>query len=133
MRGNVLRLQHVIEIFTEECCSCGVLFGMTQEFKKERLQDHRNFYCPNGHHQHYTAETDAEKNARLLREEQARHQRTLQRENEIRIAKEKAERKLRRVDRGVCPECKRTFPNLARHMACKHNQSVPIFGKRKLP
>ena len=35
-------------------------------------------------------------------------------------AREKAERKLRRVHNGVCPCCKRSFQNLARHMAAKH-------------
>ena len=122
MRGNVLKIFQPVEIITEECCSCGVIFGLTDYFKKERLKDHRLFYCPNGHNQHYTAESEAEKNARLLREEQVRHQRTIARENEERAAREKAERKLKRVGRGVCPDCNRTFQNLARHMACKHKE-----------
>lgn len=134
MRGNVLRLQQTLEIYTEECCNCGVLFGMTKQHKQERSKDHGWFYCPNGHAQHYTSESDAEKNARLLREEQARHQRTIARENEERAAKEKAERKLKRVGRGVCSECNRTFQNLARHMCSKHGVGDHgKVGKPKLP
>jgi len=120
MRGQVLEIFQPVKIVTEECCKCGIIYGMTNYFKAERQKDHAGFYCPNGHEQVYTSESDAEKNARLLREEQARHARTLQRENEERAAREKAERKLKRVGRGVCPECNRSFQNLARHMACKH-------------
>ena len=133
MRGQTLQIYQPVELVTEECCSCGTIFGLTDFFMKEARKDHRWFYCPNGHRQHYTSETEAEKNARLLREEQTRHQRTLQRENEERAAREKAERKLKRVANGVCPECKRSFANLARHMACKHGGQVLMFGKKKLP
>lgn len=93
---------------------------MVDEFYDRRLHDHKVYYCPSGHSQIFTSESEAEKNARLLREEQARHHRTLQRVNDESKAREKAERKLRSVSRGVCPECNRSFENLARHMACKH-------------
>lgn len=117
MRGEAVNLNLQVHIVTEECISCGVVFGMTGYFERERRRDHKNFYCPNGHPQHYTAESDAEQNARLLREEQARHQRTLQRANE---AEREAERLKKRVAKGVCPCCKRSFAALARHMKSKH-------------
>jgi DNA repair exonuclease SbcCD ATPase subunit len=66
-----------------------------------------------------------------LAEEKARHQRTLARENEERTAKEKAERKLKRVQRGVCPSCNRTFNDLARHMASTHAETCPGKGAKK--
>ena len=121
MRGQVLQIFQPVNIITEECCKCGVIYGLTQYFKNERFQDRATFYCPNGHPQSYIGETEAQKNARLLKDEQFRHQRTLERENQERAAKEKAERKLKRVGRGVCPDCNRTFQNLARHMNCKHS------------
>lgn len=134
MRGQVVRLYQPVELFTEECCSCGVTFGLPVAFKDERVKDHRAFYCPNGHNQWYTSETEAEKNLRLLRAEEARHRLTLARENQERLAKEKAERKLKRVDKGVCPKCNRTFANLARHMSCKHGVGVDgKIGNPKLP
>lgn len=129
----VLSLQTVLRIQTTTCITCGVVIGLTEEYYDERIKDHKNYHCPNGHTQHFTSESEAEKNARLLREEQARHQRTLARENAERVAKEKAERKLKRVGRGVCPECNRTFNNLARHMDCKHGGTDGKFGKTKLP
>ncbi len=30
----------------------------------------------------------------------------------------------KRIGGGVCPHCKRTFQNLARHMKCKHTEKV---------
>jgi hypothetical protein len=41
-----------------------------------------------------------------------------------RIAREKVERKLKRVHRGVCPCCKRTFQNIQRHMETKHPETL---------
>ena len=38
----------------EQCCSCGVPFAMTKETYENYLSNGRNFYCPNGHQQHYT-------------------------------------------------------------------------------
>lgn len=124
-----LALQTVLRIKTTTCITCGVVIGLTQEYYDERIKDHRGYHCPNGHSQHFTAESAAELAKRMLKEEQARHARTLSRENEERTAKEKLERKLKRVNRGVCPECNRTFQNLARHMECKHAPSTGAKGK----
>lgn len=133
MRGSTVRVAQVVELFTEECYLCGVIFGLTSDMQRRRAEDHRDFFCPNGHSQHYLGETEAQKNARLLREEQARHQRTITRLNEEQKAKEKAERKLKRVQKGVCPCCSRTFQNLARHMATKHPDDAPVHRVGALP
>ena len=121
-RGQVVTLYQPITIVTEECYKCGVIFGITNYFKTERVKDHVGFYCPNGHSQAYTHESEADQNARLLREEQERHRRTIARANEA--EEQKLARKLKRVKRGVCPECNRTFENLARHMKCKHETAA---------
>lgn len=49
------------------CCykGCGVQFAMTSEFYKSRLTDHADFCCPNGHHQHFTEESDEERAKRF--------------------------------------------------------------------
>lgn len=119
-----IAVAYSVKMETTECVTCGIMFAFPVGFDEERRKDHKGFYCPNGHSQHYTAESDAERNARLLKEEQARHQRTITRNNELAEEKAKLERKLRRVDRGVCPECNRSFTNLARHMACKHKSAA---------
>lgn len=132
MRGQVVLINQPVELTVEECCNCGLIFGLTSDFQRRRREDHKSFHCPSGHPQSYRGESEAEKNGRLLREEQARHQHTLERENAERAARQKAERKLKRVEKGVCPECNRSFPNLARHMACKH-KVPPVDTRPKAP
>lgn len=115
------------------CGECGISFAAPESFWRNRKDDHKTWYCPNGHARHYPGESEKERAERLLSEEQARHQRTIARENEARAEKEKLERKLKRVSKGVCPECKRTFQNLARHMCSQHGMEPPKFGRLKLP
>lgn len=121
----------IVEMVTEECCACGVLFGMTKELNRRRMEDHKNFYCPMGHSQHYTGKTEAQK----LKEELARKQQQLdsaqcraaaaerRRENDRR----KYDRMRDRVKNGVCPCCNRSFPALASHMRTQH----PDFATEK--
>lgn len=129
-----LSLATVLQIKTTTCITCGCVIGLEGIYYDERLKDHRTYHCPNGHTQHFTGESDEERAKRLLREEQARHQRTLERANRIEAEKNKLERKLKRVDKGVCPQCNRTFANLTRHMSCKHGVGIDgKIGKPKLP
>jgi hypothetical protein len=133
-----LSLAYSVDVVSVQCADCGVIFGIPSDIEPNRRRDHKSFYCPNGHSQFFPSESDVERAERLLKEEQARHQRTIARENEERKAREKAERNLKRVkDRvnaGVCPECNRTFQNLARHMHCKHGTGTDAkIGKTKLP
>lgn len=117
------------------CCNCGVAFGLDDDHYKRLRASHDWFYCPNGHQQHFTGKTEAER----LREQLAAAERLAIRE---RNAKEEAQRRAvsaemsrrvtkghltrtkRRVAAGVCPCCNRTFENLARHMKGQH----PDFG-----
>lgn len=113
------------------CYSCGVLFA--SPVLAERMNDGKTFYCPNGHGQHYT-ETEATR----LRAEVERTKKQLETVSRDRdwqrsqrqtaeksiIAHKglvtKARNKLARVHQGVCPDCNRSFQNLAAHMKTKH-------------
>lgn len=105
------------------CCECGVSFGMPEAMRNKRREDGQLFHCPNGHSQHYT-ETEAAK----LRKQLEAKERALEFERNSRRAEENAHRatkgqltKLRkRASNGVCPDCHRTFANVARHMKSKH-------------
>lgn len=113
------------------CCNCGVPFGMQPGYIEHLRESHAWFYCPNGHRQHYAAETEAEK---LRRQRDQLQQRLAQRDDEIefqRKGREHAERSAaafkgqvtklkKRGAAGVCPCCNRTFQNLGRHMATQH-------------
>jgi hypothetical protein len=127
MGVNVLTF-NVPETFeTTECCMCGVNFAMTSTLMKQRRYDAKEFYCPNGHSMVFK---DGER-ARLIRERQeaeARANLEASRANTARQELAKAEKKMvrlkRRVAAGVCVECKRSFPNVARHMKSKHPDLV---------
>jgi len=120
-----------IEFVTEECCNCGILFAMTKDFQRRRLNDHKSFCCPSGHSQHYSGQTEGQK----LRKQLERKQRQLEAESgraslleQQRNQLSKSYGKIReRVKNGVCPCCNRTFQNLLNHMRTEH----PEFGSHE--
>lgn len=108
-----------------QCCNCGIDFAVTKDFEQRRRDDHKLFYCPNGHSQLFTGITAKQKLERdlerteldLQRARIAQRQAESDREN---IAK--AHRKMRaRIMNGVCPCCNRTFQNLRDHMKTQHS------------
>lgn len=133
-----------VTLVTEECCSCGIVFAMPKDFKQTCLEyrEKKPFYCPNGHQQWYTGESDAE----LLRREKERAttlearlraaQARATHEADQRLAAERSARAHRaahtrtkkRVAAGVCPCCKRHFADLGRHMAGQHPDYAPEGG-----
>lgn len=117
-----------VVLVSEECCNCGVLFAMPDDMKQRRKDDHQTFWCPNGHGQHYTAKSDAEKLQDKLDQEKQRTAALLaekdQVEASLRATKGQLTKAKRRAANGVCPCCKRTFKDLARHVAGQHPQYV---------
>ena len=118
-----------------ECANCHMNFEVTGDFQKARINDHKNFMCPNGHSNVYRGQSEEEK----LRQERDRLvQRLAQKDDEIkgqRDRKEAAQRQVvaykgvvtrtkKRIAGGACPCCNRTFQNLARHMAHQHADYV---------
>lgn len=110
-----------------ECGDCGVLWAMTDGFLDQRRNDHRTWYCPNGHSWHYPGESDLEKakrQAKEARDSLARERARLdQVQASLRATKgvvTKQRTKLERVAKGVCPCCNRSFRDLKRHMTTKH-------------
>lgn len=103
-----------------ECATCGCLFGLPAQLQDRLRNNHGDFYCPNGHCNVYRGETQEEKvRKELKRKEQELANATIEKiqlQNEL----DKSNRKLKRVQRGVCPCCNRSFGNLANHMATKH-------------
>jgi septal ring factor EnvC (AmiA/AmiB activator) len=103
---------------------------MTKELRDRRLEDHKAWYCPNGHSQSYTGKTEAEKlRERLERVEIQRDHAREEAERQKRIAaaaKGQATKAKNRAAKGVCPhpDCKRSFVDVARHVATKHPELV---------
>lgn len=120
-----------------DCATCGVRWGLPAGYIACRREDKRAFHCPNGHQNVY-GENEAD---RLRRERDTLKQQMARVEEEARQARQrqdaaeaseqmarareakahKAARAIRaRIQGGACPDCNRTFGNLARHMATKH-------------
>ena len=110
-------VNHFVTVETEICCSCGTVFGIEQQLKINLRNNHRTFYCPNGHGQNYVGKSEAEK----LRDEVTRLK---SQQDQLNADLSSKERKLKRVSNGVCPCCNRTFKNLQSHMKTKHKKEI---------
>lgn len=122
-----------------ECAACSIDFGIGDDFMARRREDHRNFYCPNGHSNIYPGPSKEERRlaaaeaeleaARSLAQREARRREQAEREARTadyqrRAAKGQLTKTRKRIAAGVCPCCNRSFANLARHMAGQHPDYV---------
>ncbi len=124
---------YVNQLESVTCFQCGVVFAMPAGLRKTLLErrEKQNFWCPNGHEQHYIGETDAQKLQKELDRERQRRQmaestavaEAKRAENAERLANRR-KNQLARVENGVCPCCNRSFTNLRRHMATKHPEEI---------
>lgn len=100
----------------EDCGICGILFAVDRQYLNDRREDLAVFYCPNGHGMSYTeSESDRLRAALTATRDQlsAANRRTAG-------LRERSRRERARISNGVCPCCKRSFSNLARHMNGQH-------------
>lgn len=123
---------NIVETYHVHCCAqCGVSYALTAAFEARRRNDHKTFYCPNGHDQYYPQKNEAEKEReraeRLQRQVEAREadirfeQRRLANERRAHAAtKGQLTKTKKRVGKGVCPCCNRHFVNVERHMTHQH-------------
>lgn len=111
------------DLAVQDCCVCGVHFGVPPRLLDHKRQHGGEFWCPNGHGLSWR-ETELDR----LRE-QAQCARAAQiAAQDQRDAAERSNsalrgviiRERRRVGNGVCPCCTRTFKDLGRHMAGQH-------------
>ncbi len=121
----------IATLVIEDCCNCGIAFGMSADFAQRRRDDHKTFYCPAGHPQHYTGKSETEKlkdqlqsatnRENSLRERnESLHDQLLHKNYSIRALKAAKTKVINRVKNGVCPCCNRTFKNLQDHFQSKH-------------
>lgn len=111
---------------TIACChdGCGITFAVPESLRQQWVENPDWwFYCPNGHHQHYTGEQSA---AQKLKRAQARERhlqdqlQAAEREAELQRQRQTIIRERSRFANGVCPCCNRSFTNVRRHMATQH-------------
>lgn len=120
---------------TITCCvaGCGIGFAMTDDYYAARERDGGQWYCPNGHRQHFTTTIEHKLRAELDqmksdRDWQKRRREFAERDAEFARRQASARKgqltKIRkRIAAGVCPVpgCKRSgFNNVAKHIASMH-------------
>ena len=118
-------IQFQVTMADINCGECGGTYAINERYRAQKATDGGGWHCP--YCQTAWGYSQNNENARLKRELEAERQRkidALSRENLANAERERLERKLKRVNRGVCPSCNRSFQNLARHMQCKHKESA---------
>lgn len=113
-------------------CKCGGVYAIA-EHVRAYCEEHRTIwhcpYCQTGWGFAYLGpqtKLEKERDAALERarrlEEEVAHQRgrVTQRDRSIRAIRGHATRVRKRIANGVCPCCRRSFENLARHMKGQH-------------
>lgn len=110
----------------EICCSCGVPFGIEAQYRKKLKEEHKSFYCPNGHSQYYPAKNKAEILEEQMQRERAQADQIKARlrdtERSLIATRGQVTRIKNRVKAGICTCCNRYFVNLHRHMQTKHSE-----------
>lgn len=111
-------------------CWCGINHAVPENLRDFQLRQHRDgkpvtsIYCPLGHQHAPAGKGEAEKLRETLARERDRAARLAaqrdQAEASARAYKGAATRARKRAKAGTCPCCKRTFQQLARHMASQH-------------
>ncbi len=138
-------MELVVNFAVITCChqGCGVVFAVPAWWENNRRADHTLWFCPNGHSQHFSAESDEEKERRLRKEAEQRILNAQAKVNEARHEAEVLKRQVavqkglttrlkNRVHCGVCTCCNRTFTNVAEHMKTKHPEALDPGHERKL-
>lgn len=115
------------------CKKCGGVFALNEKFLKHARNNRGHYNCPYCDTQWSWSESEADR----LRAQLAASANELQRvkmdcnaERSMRESAERraveAQRKIKRVENGLCPCCNRTFRNLRRHMLVRHpNETNP--------
>jgi phytoene dehydrogenase-like protein len=116
---------------TLTCCNCGIAFAVPAHWCQQRRDDHQLFYCPNGHGQHFTGKSDAEKLREQLESQAKATAEAWSAYTNMSERKQAVQRQLvatrgvvtrtkKRVSQGKCPCCKAKFADLAAHMQGEH-------------
>lgn len=127
-----LQITQTITFETIVCYKCHVPFAVSAKHHRELLDTHDTFYCPAGHPQHYIAKFNEEKLREQLENERKQRQQEEERLYNLYLDElnksNKLNRQLKRIHKGICPCCNRSFTNLKRHMETKHPE---IMKKQK--
>lgn len=115
---------HTFEITWEDCYKCGIPFGLPSAFRKNRLRDHKEWFCPNGHGQVFVGKTEEQRlKERLERETRRANNYRDSAQHYARSAASyqgHATRLRKQVAAGKCPVCNKELKQLKAHMDRQH-------------
>lgn len=106
------------------CGECGGTYAIAERVVAQKREKGGYWHCPYcqcswGYH-----ESELQKAQKALAAEKDRHTATLSRLNVAAAERDQLAKKharlQKRIEKGVCPCCNRTFLNLQKHMATKH-------------
>lgn len=121
--GQALELP--VTLTSIDCGECGGTYAINERFRQSKWEQGGGWYCPYcqcgwG----YFKDNELARTKKALEAEKARKDAALSRANEAEQNLAQALRREKRVKtrlvNGTCPCCKRTFKQLANHMARKH-------------
>lgn len=125
-------LEYTLTLTRIECGVCHIPFAIPSNLYKARLQDGKDFWCPNGHAVHYFDNDNRKLRAQVAQltddrqwysdqMKAARKDAELQRRRAA-AAKGQLTKIRNRVANGMCPVpgCKRSFTNVLDHLRNEH-------------
>lgn len=123
-------IQMALSFETITCFKCQMAFAVPSASKRRWRESGDEFWCPNGHGQHYV-ETEIQRLQKQLDQERKRREwaesakesayQSLEDERKrVAALKGVVTRTKNRIANGVCPCCKRSFQNLKRHIQHQH-------------
>lgn len=112
-----------ITLIDMQCGECDLTFAVPDYWRNKKRQTGETFYCPNGHPRCYRDSDNTKLEKRISSLESTNTHLRDQAEAAARAnaaLKGQITKARKRASNGVCPCCKRTFANVARHMNSKH-------------
>lgn len=106
-----------------ETCWCGIAHAVPRALIDEQNRQHRNgetqlgIFCPLGHTWVHAGKSELEREQERRKALEAQLSTT---RDELAATRTELATTKHRVARGVCPCCKRSYVNVARHMAGQH-------------
>lgn len=121
---------YVGRMIIHRCCTCGVPYGLDEDYNDRKVSKGGSWKCPNGHSQVFCESEEARLRKKLGRETHLREQAESEVGYQKRL-KEGTQRKLsascgqitkikNRADKGMCPHCRRFFGNVHDHIQTQH-------------
>ncbi len=116
----------VTETLTKITCGkCGGCYAIAERYRQEKQDETGHWHCPYCQQQWgFYGKTEAQKQRHRAEVAESRERaaqcRTRAMERSRNALKGVVTKTKRRIGKGVCPCCNRTFQDLQRHMAGKH-------------